>query len=137
MPDSAPGRPPGRYDERGTRLPVGGVAAIVVLVGAFGVWVLWVALGAATPDVRGDLASFRVLGADRVRVSVEATAASHRPVTCTVQAEDRNREPVGVRQLKLPPGAGGTRRATAVVTTRARAVTVVLVGCRLERAGAP
>ena len=124
-------RPAGRYDERPRRLGRGPVAAIVVLATVFGAWVVWAALGAATPDVRSQLLAFRIVSDRAVTARIEVTADARRAVTCTVQAEDRSREPVGVRRLTVPAGAEGTRRAATTVSTRARAVTVVLVGCRL------
>ena len=78
------------------------MAALVVLVGAFGAWVLWAALGAATPDVRSDVLGFRIIDANSVRARIEVTADARRPVTCTVQAQDRNHEPVGVARTTLP-----------------------------------
>jgi uncharacterized protein DUF4307 len=133
MAPAAPTRPPGRYGDPRRRLHPVAVAAIVLLAGAFGAWVLWAALGAATPDVRSELQSFRVVDDSRVRVSIEATADHRSPVICTVQAEDRNREPVGVTRVTLAPGQRATRATTTVVRTRSRAVTAVIVGCRLDR----
>jgi hypothetical protein len=75
--------------------------------------------------------AFRVLGDRRVTARIEVTADARRSVSCTVQAEDRTREPVGVRRIVVPAGSDGTRTARTSVSTRARAVTVVLVGCRL------
>jgi hypothetical protein len=131
MTTPGPPRPAGRYDDRGRRPRAGVVAALVVTVGAFGAWVVWAGLGAATPDLRSDVLGFRVIDADSVRASLEVSADARRPVTCTVQAEDRNREPVGVVTSTLPAGSKATRRASVVVRTRSRAVTVVIVGCRL------
>jgi hypothetical protein len=128
---SAPVRPAGRYGERPRRLGPAPVAAIVVIATGFLGWVLWAALGAATPDVRSDLVAFRVVSDARATARIEVTADARRSVTCTVQAEDRTREPVGIRRLVVPAGSEGTRRASTSVSTRARAVTVVLVGCRL------
>ena len=124
-------RPAGRYDERPRRLGRGPVAAIVVLATAFVGWVVWAGLGAATPDVRSELRGFRIVSDRAVSARIEVTADARRAVTCTLQAEDRTREPVGVGRLTVPAGTDGTRRAATTVTTRARAVTVVLVGCRL------
>jgi hypothetical protein len=128
---SAPGPPAGRYGERSGRLGPGPVAAIVVVATAFVAWVVWAALGAATPDVRSDLLAFRVVDDTRVTARIEVTADAGRSVTCTVEAEDRTREPVGVRRVVVSAGSDSTRRASTSVSTRARAVTVVLVGCRL------
>jgi hypothetical protein len=131
MTTSGPARPDGRYDDRGRRLRPGAVAALVVLVGAFGAWVLWAGLGAATPDVRSDLVGFRITDAGSARASIEVTADAHRAVTCTLSAQDRNHQPVGVARSTLRAGSDATRRADVVVRTRARAVTVVIAGCRL------
>jgi hypothetical protein len=130
MTTSGPAQPAGRYDERGRRPRPAAVAALVVLVGGFGAWVLWAGLGAATPDVRNDLLGFRIVNADSVRARIEVSADARRPVTCTLQAEDRNHEPVGLARTTLPAGTDATRRAEVVVRTRSLAVTVVIVGCR-------
>jgi hypothetical protein len=135
MTTSGQARPAGRYDGRGRRPRPLAVAALVVLVGGFGAWVLWAGLGAATPDVRSDLLGFRIVNANSVLARVEVSADEHRPVTCTVQAEDRTHEPVGLVRTTLPPGPGATRRAEVVVRTRSLAVTAVIVGCRLGPAG--
>jgi hypothetical protein len=133
MAPSAPSRPPGRYDDRGGRLRPGLVAVVVVVVAAFVGWVLWAALGAATPDVRSELRGFEVRSATRVTADLQIVADARRPVTCTVQAEDRNRDPVGIARTTLPAGEDATRRATVGIRTRSRAVTVVISGCRLDR----
>ena len=131
MTTSGPTRPAGRYDDRGRRPRPGAVAALVVLVGGFGAWVLWAGLGAATPDVRSDVLDFRIVNAGSVRARIEVSADARRPVTCTVQAEDRNHEPVGLVRTTLPAGTDATRRAVVVVRTRSIAVTAVIAGCRL------
>ena len=131
MTTSGPPRPAGRYGDRGRRPRPLMVAALVVLVAAFGGWVLWAALGAATPDVRSAVLGFRIVDADSVRARIEVSADAHRPVTCTLQAQDRNHEPVGVARTTLPAGPDATRRAGVVVRTRSLAVTAVIVGCRL------
>lgn len=134
MPDPAPSRPPGRYDDRDGR-PRRGTVAVIVIVGcAFGAWVLWAALGAASPDVRSEVQGFEVTSGRRVSVDLQVSADSRRPVSCTLQAQDRDHEPVGQARVTLPPGAQGTRSATVVVRTRSRAVTAVVLGCRLGRA---
>jgi Domain of unknown function (DUF4307) len=131
MSTSGPTRPEGRYDDRGRRPRPAAVAALVVLVGAFGAWVLWAGLGAATPDIRSDLLAFRITDAGSVRANIEVTADAQRSVTCTVQAQDRNHEPVGVARSTLPADGDATRHAEVVIRTRSRAVTVVILGCRL------
>ena len=131
MTTSGPARPAGRYGDRGRRPRPAMVAAVVVVVAGFLGWVLWAALGAATPDVRSAVLGFRIVDADSVRARIEVSADAHRPVTCTLQAQDRNHEPVGVARTTLPAGPDATRRAGVVVRTRSLAVTAVIVGCRL------
>ena len=133
MTTPGPARPAGRYDDGGRRSRRGPVALAVVLAGAFGAWVLWAALGASTPDVRSDLLGFTVPDAGSARARIEVTADARSAVICTLQAQDRDHAPVGVTRATLPAGSDATRRATVVVRTRGRAVTVVIVGCRLER----
>jgi hypothetical protein len=130
-PGPGPSRPAGRYDDGRRRPRPLVVAVLVVLVAAFGAWVLWAGLGAATPDVRSDVLGFRASGPGSVRASIEVSGDKSRAVTCTVQAEDRNHEVVGVVRTTVPPGPDPTRDATVVVRTRALAVAVVIVGCRL------
>jgi hypothetical protein len=134
MSTPGPTRPPGRYDDQGGRRRPAAVAAVVVLAAGFAAWVLWAALGAATPDVRSDVTSFTIADAGTVRAAIEVTAEARRPVTCTVQAEDRTRETVGIARVTLPPGPDATRHATVVVRTRSLAVTAVISGCRLGAA---
>jgi Domain of unknown function (DUF4307) len=131
MTTSGPARPAGRYGDRGRRPRPLMVAALVVLVAAFGGWVLWAALGAATPDVRSDIVGFRIIDAASMRASIEVSADANRSVTCTVQAQDRSHEPVGVARTTLPAGTDATRHAGVLVRTRSLAVTAVIIGCRL------
>jgi Domain of unknown function (DUF4307) len=131
MTTSGPSRPAGRYDDRSRRPRPLVVAALVVLVGAFGAWVLWAGLGAATPDVRSDVLGFRIGSAATVRVRIEVSADARRTVTCTLQAQDSSHEPVGLARTTLPAGTDATRRADVVVRTRSKAVTAVIQGCRL------
>jgi Domain of unknown function (DUF4307) len=136
MTTSGPAQPAGRYDDRGRRPRPGTVVLVIVLAGAFGAWVLWAGLGAATPDIRSDLLGFRIVNADSVQTRIEISADARRPVTCTLQAEDSHHEPVGLARTTLPAGTDATRRGTVVVRTRSLAVTVVIVGCRLGPATA-
>jgi hypothetical protein len=135
MTPAAHARPQGRYGEPARRARPRTVAAVVVLAAAFVGWVIWAALGAASPEVRSQLVSFTVLADSRIRVTIEVTADRERPVDCTLQAEDRNHQPVGLGRVTLGPGDQATRTATTVVRTRARPVTAVIVGCRVNRDG--
>ncbi len=126
------GRPAGRYgDQRGLspgrrRATMAGVA---VLAAAFLGWVIWAALGAASPDVRADVTAFRVRSDAAVAVRVEVGSGSDGPVGCTVQALDRTRGVVGVGTIRLDPSRPGRREGWVTVRTRDRAVAATLGTC--------
>ncbi len=123
-------RPPGRYGERRTNPLL--VACLVVVGAALFGWLLWAALGAATPDTRSALVSFRALDDRRVEVRFEVTADRARAVTCTLQALDTSGEVVGVTQVAVPPARQDRREVEAVVGTRSRAANAAIAGCRLR-----
>jgi len=102
---------------------------VVVLATAFVGWVLWAALGAASPDVRGDVTAFTVRSADAITVRVTVGGASEGPVGCSIRALDRDREVVGVGSIVLDPSRPGRREGWVTVRTRDRAVTATLGSC--------
>jgi len=128
----ATGRPAGRYGDEGDRSPARRrtiVAGVAVLAAAFFGWVLWAALGAATPDIRADVTAFRVRSDAAVAVRVEVGSGSGPPVGCTVQALDRTRGVVGVGTITLDPSRPGRRAGWVTVRTRDRAVAAALGTC--------
>jgi hypothetical protein len=124
-------RPDDRYGDRSPRPRPGVVAAIVLVASAFVGWVVWAALGAASPDVTGQVERFRIESPAQVHVEISVTADRGRAVRCTLQAQDKDHAPVGVARVTVPAGERRTRAAEADVRTRSRAVTAVLSGCRL------
>ena len=124
------GRPAGRYGERSARGRRATVAAAVVLSTAFLGWVLWAALGAASPGVRGAVTAFTVVSDDAVDVAVEVSGSAEGAVGCSVQALGRTREVVGVADIVLDPARPSRGdRGTVTVRTRERAVSAVIGRC--------
>jgi hypothetical protein len=125
------GRPAGRYGERGPRRRLFLVAVLVVLAAAAAGWLVWAALAASTPDVRATLIGFRVVDDGHVQVRFEVIADRDATVTCSVQAEDRYRETVGLATVPVPPGRR-QREVQTTIRTRDRAVTATVAGCRVS-----
>jgi hypothetical protein len=101
----------------------------VALAAGFAGWVLWAALGAASPGVRGEVTAFEVRSAEAIDVRVAVTGAASGAVGCSVRALDRTREVVGVGDLVLRPSRPGGREAWVTVRTRGRAVTATVGEC--------
>ena len=122
-------RPAGRYGERspGGRRAV--VAASVVLAAAFLGWVLWAALGAASPGARGEVTGFTVVSDEAIEVRVAVTGGGDARVGCSVQALGRTRDVVGVGDLVLDPSRTDRDEGTVTVRTRDRAVSAVIGRC--------
>jgi hypothetical protein len=129
QPRPAPSRPADRYGERrSSRLLVAALAGTAVaLLG----WLLWVALSAATPDIRSSVISFRALDDRRVQVRFEVVADRSEAVTCSVQASGANGDVVGLTTVEVGPGPTARRETQAVLETRDRAATATVAGCRL------
>ena len=132
----SPGRPAGRYGERSPRGRRATVAVAAVAASAFLGWVLWAALGAASPGVRGEVRAFSVVSADAIDVTVRVsgpTDGTGGDVGCSVQALGRTREVVGVADIVLDPSrrsqARGRDEGTVTVRTRERAVSAVIGRC--------
>lgn len=128
MPELA-GRPPGRYGESASRPRPGVVAAVVVLATAFVGWVVWAALGAASPLPLGQVTAFRITSDEEIEVRVRVVDDSDDRVSCGVQALDRTREVVGVARVELPAGGDDSREEWVRVRTRDRAVTATVGRC--------
>lgn len=123
-------RPQGRYGERRpSRALIAGLAVVgAALLG----WLIWAALAAANPDTRSAVLGFRVLDDRRVQVRFEVVADKAAAVTCSVRAQDSSGEIVGLTGVDIGPGPEDRREAETVLSTRGRAVTATVAGCRLQ-----
>jgi len=125
----ASARPAGRYGERSPRGRRVTVAAAVVLSVAFLAWVLWAALGAASPGVRGEVTAFTVVSDEAIEVTVAVSGGVAGQVGCSVQALSRTREVVGVGDIVLDPSREERDEGRITLRTRDRAVSAVIGRC--------
>jgi uncharacterized protein DUF4307 len=126
------GRPAGRYGQRSRSRRLVLVAVLVVVCAALASWLVWAALAASTPDVRATLIGFRVVDDGHVQVRFEVVADRKAAATCSVEAEDRYRETVGIATVTVPPANRAQREVETTVKTRDRAVTATVAGCRVN-----
>jgi hypothetical protein len=130
-----PGTPPGRYGVPTPARRRALTAAIVVLAGVFGAWLLWAALGQAAPAVRSTVVGLHVTSRHHARVRVELVADLHRTVNCQVQALDSSGTVVGQTRIVARTGASGRRVVSAEVKTIGRASRGQVTGCRMASGG--
>jgi hypothetical protein len=98
-----------------------------VLSAAFVGWVLWAAMGAAQPEIGGQVIRFSVVSDEAIDVTVAPTADAPGRFTCSVQVLDRHKAVVGVAEVRLD---GDRDRARTVrVETRDRAVAALVRDC--------
>ena len=122
-------RPAGRYGASSRPPSRGLVATVVVVSAAFLGWVVWAGLGAAAPELRGEVTGFRIVSEATIQVRVAAGAGTSGRFACTVRALDRTREVVGVAGVALDPDSRAGRERWVTVRTRDRAVTATLGDC--------
>ncbi|MBA2770004.1 MAG: DUF4307 domain-containing protein [Sporichthyaceae bacterium] len=121
--------PAGRYGAPARTRSRGLVVTVVVVSVAFLGWVVWAGLGAAAPDVRGEVTGFRIVSGSAIQVRVAAGAGTGSQLACTVRALDRTREVVGVAGVALDPDTRAGRERWVTVRTRDRAVTAMVGEC--------
>ena len=98
-----------------------------MLAAAFVGWVLWAGIGAARPEIGGQVVRFSVVSDEAIDVTVEPTPEAPGRFTCSVQVLDRQKAVVGVAEVRLD---GDTDRARSVrVETRDRAVAALVGAC--------
>lgn len=127
------GAPSGRYGAPRRSPGRGAVASVVVLATAFVAWVVWAALGAAEPVVRGEVTGFRIVSDEVTEVRVAAVAGSPGRLACSVRALDATREVVGVAGVRLDPDHPRWRERWVTIRTRDRAVTATVGECAPSR----
>lgn len=124
-PSAAP--PRDRYGDPGRRPSPALRVVVGVLAAAFVGWVLWAGIGAARPEIGGQVVRFSVVSDEAIDVTVEPTPEAPGRFTCSVQVLDRQKAVVGVAEVRLD---GDTDRARSVrVETRDRAVAALVGAC--------
>lgn len=123
------GAPPGVARSRAT-YAVGVIAALVALAA-----LLTLALHKSTPAVSAGLRGYDVVSDSAVRIRFEVHKAPLAQAVCTLRARDASGLETGREAVTVGPRSD-SRRITEVsydLSTRARAVTGELVGCRITR----
>ncbi|MEU0497740.1 DUF4307 domain-containing protein [Mycobacterium sp. NPDC006124] len=132
-------RPAARYGRQ--RMAAGSrrrlVAVLFVVIVAAGVALALVAyqrLG--TGEVKGDLGGYRLVGGDRVEVTVSVTRDDpSRPVVCIVRARSVDGAEVGRREILVPPSTAETVQVTTMVTATRPPVVGDVYGCGTDVPG--
>ena len=129
VPQQAPRRPPGRYDDprSSNRLLVVTAAVVVGALIAAGVYVLYERRteGRLPYEVR----SYEVLSDTAVRVSFEVSLARGERGECKLRARGRSGGDVGSAVIPVGPGTGGALVTSYDLPTTGRASTGEVVGC--------
>lgn len=109
------------------------VVLCAVLGAAFLAWVVWAALDHATPSVKSELVSFKVIGPHEATAVIEVDLdADAQDAKCRVQAVAPDHSVVG--ELTFTPVDG---RNEVSVRTEREATSVAKLGCTAEGQSRP
>ncbi len=126
-------RPAGRY---GGAVRPGGqrrwtTAAVLALLIAV-VWALWAALTNPSSTTDAEVASFSVVDAAHVRVSLNVSLPTHRVAVCRVQALNAALVEVGRQDVRIGPSSSSSLRVTTQIPTTQLATTVTVQACAVQ-----
>jgi hypothetical protein len=106
------------------RLAVAG--AVAVAIGFLG-WLAWATWFHATPDVRSELVTWRVVGDHEATATVSVVVAEGEAASCVVRAVAADHTTVG--EVAFEPESGSNQVS---IRTERRATSVSLLGCTTE-----
>ncbi len=106
-----------------------GVALVAVVVSALLAWLLWTAWVHATPAVSGRLASYDVVSAHRVEVSIAVSRSGTAAVECTVTAQAEDHTVVGEDVVEISAGASDEVTVAASIRTDREATSASVRNC--------
>lgn len=109
------------------------LAVVGGLVGLAFAVLLFLRYGPGT-SASAQLRGFEVLSDTQVRVEVEVAREPGSRAFCALRARGKDGAEVGRLDVDVPPSRDRTSLLRPVLTTRARAVTGELLGCRSGRA---
>lgn len=129
-------RPAGRYGRRRLSGPQRRwiAVALAVLVVVAGVIVAVVASGLfGSPEVRGELAGYRLVDDQTVEVTISVTREDpSRPVACIVRARSIDGSETGRREVLVAPSSEATVQVTTIVKASREPVVGDIYGCGTE-----
>jgi hypothetical protein len=107
------------------------VTVLAVRRAAAGVgWVIWAAVGHATPEARSALVAFRTPG-EHVAKATVTVVRTDRDVraSCLLRASARDHSVVGELNFTVGPDRPETTTGTKQIRTERKATAVELIGC--------
>lgn len=117
------------------RRPVGRMIAIAVVALAFVGVLAWIAVVQSAEPARSRLVSWKVLGPDRVDLTIQVAPNPDAEIICVLRAQDSNRIDVGYATVTFPPGPRDPAVIdTYALRTLAPAYTAELLGCEIGEA---
>ncbi len=122
----------GRTKKRSRRtlvLAIGFGAAIVVV---FGAWAIWVGLFQPTADVEYQDVGNSAVSSDQIMVRWQLSVDTGKATTCAVQALDANFGIVGWKIVSIPASDTRSRTFSSVVRTAQPAVSGLIYQCWLS-----
>lgn len=106
-----------------------GYVVVAILAALLAAWAVWAAVGEGNQP-SGQLRSYDVVSAHRVKVSVDVQRPTGSTLRCTVRALATDHSVVGQIVLVWRRGQPGAANLSGVVRTDREATAAALVGCR-------
>jgi hypothetical protein len=122
----------GRTKKRSRRtlvLAIGFGAAIVII---FGAWAIWVGLFQPTADVEYQDVGNSAISSDQIMVRWQLSVDAGKATKCAVQALDANFGIVGWKIVSIPASGTRSRTFSSVVRTAQPAVSGLIYQCWLS-----
>ncbi|TNC48111.1 DUF4307 domain-containing protein [Mumia zhuanghuii] len=132
MPTTEPDLTASRYGRRRQGLSRRTWTVIAVVGVTLGVIATWIVAQQQTKDsFQADVVAFDVLSDHQTSVTLRVFHSSGKPAECDVAAQAQDRTYVGEKTIPIPRTAKGDTAVSDVITTERRAVTAIIVDCRL------
>ena len=114
------------------RLPRAALAGLVAAGAALALgWLVWAALGHATPVVSAQVSAFEIVSDTRVQLTMTVQRADPSvPVACRVIAQSTDFQPVAEQEVEVAASAVALADVRVELTTLRRATSASVSGCR-------
>lgn len=132
MPTVEPDLTASRYGRRRRGLSRRAWTVIAVVGVTLGVIAAWIVAQQQTKDsFQADVVAFDVVSDHEASVTLRVLHSSGEPAECDVAAQAQDHSYVGEATIEVPRTDSAETAVTDLVATERRAVTVVVLGCRL------
>jgi hypothetical protein len=114
------------------RMPRAVLVGLVTVGAALALgWLVWAALGHATPAVSAQVSAFEIVSDTRVEVTMTVQRADPSvAATCRVIAQSTDFQPVAEQQVEVPASAVALADLQVELTTLRRATSASVTGCQ-------